>query len=145
MGRGRNGGNRRGRISAAQTAYTPARKLDAAGIKELARLKPEVASEIKRFMKDHKTRRVSFVNHGANYELYMAEGADLTFYAPNGNVRSEGMITESTIGAANTGFNYAVNQRTPPLPEGTWVVEKNLSLGQWYATVHYIGTPRLGG
>lgn len=148
MGDHKGGAGRKGRgvrVAAAQTAYTQPRKLDAAGIKELGRLQPEVAAQVKAFMKEHSTRRISFVNHAANYELYMGEGADLTFYAPNGNVRSEGMITESTIGAANTGFNYAVNQRTPPLPEGTWVVEENLFLGQWSATVHYVGTPRLGG
>lgn len=145
MGRGTSGASRQGRVSSAQTAYTPARKLDAAGIKELGTLQPEVAAQVKAFMKEYKTRKISFVNHAADYELYMAEGARLTFYAPNGRVRNENMVTNDTVGARNTGFNYAVNQRTPPLPEGTWIVEQHSPYGGYSATVHYIGTPRLGG
>lgn len=145
MGRGRNGGNRRGRIVAAQTAYTPARPLNAAGIREIARLQPEVAAQVKAFMKEHGIRKASFVNHAADYEMYLAEGAKLTFYAPNGNVKSGSMVGNNTVGAANTGFDYGTNQRTPPLPEGTWVVEMPQPYGGYSITVHYVGTPRLGG
>lgn len=114
-------------------------QLTAAAIKELFAIAPEVAAKVKALQTSHRTRKVSFDTKPAGYQYILGEGERLTFYAPNGKTMATNMVTESTLGCANTGVNYAVNQPTPPLPEGTWIVSHELFLGKWFIHVYYVG------
>ena len=114
-------------------------KLTAAGVKEIAKLHPAVAEQVKTTMQQRRTRKAWLYVQAAGYQHCLSEGERVTFYAPNGKTLNANMVTESTLGAANTGINYAVNQNTPPLPEGTWIVSEELFLGQWYVYVYYVG------
>lgn len=114
-------------------------KVTAAGLKELAKLAPQVAADVDHLRKRYRTRRISYQAHPAGWQCYLAEGASYKFYPPNGKALATHMVSENTLGARNDGVNYHVGERTPAMPEGTWVVEFELFLGQPYINLHYIG------
>ncbi len=120
-------------------------KINAAGRKELKTLAPKVSEKIEELAAKYRTRNVRFENHAAGWNMYLAESARYSIFAPNGNVRTTAMVGENTIGAANDGMNYLVGKDTPGLPEGTWVVEFELFLGHPYITAHYVGQMQLTG
>lgn len=114
-------------------------KVTAAGLKELKKLAPQVASEVTELCKRHSTRRVHFHPHAAGWQAFLAEGSSCTFYPPNGNSLNTTMVSQDTVGSKNDGINYHVGARTPAMPEGTWVVEFMRFMGAPYIVVHYVG------
>lgn len=117
--------------------------INAAGLKELKSLSPAVFTKVDALKKHYRLRKVGFSAKAANYQYYLAEGAECTFYAPNGNVCSAKMVSESTLGAANDGLNYHVGKFTPELPEGTWIVEFEIFLGKPMISVIYVSALQL--
>lgn len=77
--------------------------------------------------------------YSAGYQRYLGEGEKISFFTPDGKSVGANMVSESTLGATPNGFNYAVGQSTPPLPEGTWIVCFEWFLGKPVLTVEYIG------
>jgi hypothetical protein len=119
------------------------KKMNAADLKELAKVAPAVAAEVKAMQDRYRTRNIRLEVHPAGWQCYLGEGARYKFFAPNGNVLGANMVNESTMGAANTGVNYRVNEMTPAFPEGTWVTEFELFLGKPFIVVHYVGVRAL--
>jgi len=119
--------------------------LNAAAIKEIGRIRPDVASHIKGLQDRHHVRKVGFSLRPAGFRENFGEGYRYKFFAPEGKVLATNMVTESTLGAMNTGINYCVGQDTPPMPEGTWIVADYLFLGKWYISVTYVGQIALAG
>jgi len=114
-------------------------KLTAATLKEIAKVKPQVAEQVRRTMRERRTRKAWLHVSPAGYRHPLGEGERLTVYAPNGRTLHTSMVSESTLGAANDGVNYHVGEQTPPLPEGTWIVSEELFLGHWHIRVRYVG------
>ena len=119
-------------------------KINKAQRNEIKRLAPAVGAEIEALATFYRTRNVHFESHAAGWQMYLGEGIKYTVHAPNGKTLHASMVSESTIGAANTGVNYHVGEETPGMPEGTWVVEFQLFLGHPYITAHYVGPMALG-
>lgn len=117
--------------------------LTAAHLTEVKRLNPSAHATIMQHKTERKLRKIGFRTKPAGYCRYLAEGEKISFHAPNGKSTSANMVTESTVGAVQRGFNYAVGQYTPPLPEGTWIVSLELFLGKWALSVEYVGALQL--
>ena len=118
-------------------------KMNAVMIKEMAKVKPEVAEKVVALKRQWHTQSVRYEVHSAPWQMYLGEGESVTIYAPNGKSRSTRMVSENTIGAANDGINYHVAEATPGMPEGTWVVTFELFLGKPFIDVHYVGVSQL--
>ena len=113
--------------------------LTAAHLKEIAKLNPAAHEKIMEFKTRYNLRKISFLTKPAGYTRYLGEGEKISFHASNGKSTSANMVTESTLGAMPSGFNYAVGQHTPPLPEGTWIVCGEWFLGKFFLSVEYVG------
>ncbi len=113
--------------------------LTAAHLKEIAKLNPSAHAQIMEFKTRYHLRKIDFRAKPAGYERYLGEGEKISFHASNGKSTSANMVTESTLGCLHDGFNYAVGQRTPPLPEGTWIVSGEFFLGKFCLSVEYVG------
>lgn len=114
-------------------------KITAAGLKELTKLQPAVAENVRRYQQQYRTRNVTFEQHPAGYRFYLGEGETYTFYSKTGERKSATMLSGDTVGAAVHNFSHNVNDRTPAAPEGTWAVEFSLFMGKPFITVHYVG------
>jgi hypothetical protein len=118
-------------------------KVTAAGLKEISRLAPQVASEVAELCKRHHTRRVNFCQHASGWQMYLAEGTSYEFFPENGKSMMARMLSADTIGSKSDGINYYVGAQTPAIPEGTWIVEFQRFMGTPYITVHYVGQTAL--
>lgn len=99
-----------------------------------------VRTAVRDLMKRYNTRRVSARARDAGYRHYFGEGRTIQFFAPNGRTLTADMISESTVGAARGvgGINYAVNEYSPPLPSGTYVVDSGRFMGQPDIDITYV-------
>lgn len=120
-------------------------KLNAAALRELQAIQPEVHAVLVEFQKERRTRKLFYESKARGFKLYLAEGAHYQFFSPGGEVLVADMISDNTVGArgGHGGINYQVGKYTPGLPEGTWVVETELFLGTWIAHVYCIGVNQL--
>lgn len=100
----------------------------------------DVRTAVRELMDRYKTRRVNARARDAGYRHYLAEGARNQFFVPGGGYLRADMISENTVGGARGtgGINYAVNQYTPPLPSGTYVVEHTNYMGQHNIDITYV-------
>ena len=117
--------------------------LTAAHLKEIAKLNPSAHAQIMEFKTRYTLRKIGFRSKPAGYERYLGEGERIAFFTPQGKSTSANMATNETAGCQVQGFNQAVGQRTPPLPEGTWIVACELFLGKWFINVEYVGQLQL--
>ena len=145
MGKHTSGGGRR--VTSARAAAGTGTALDIPGqgrritSKEIDTIdNADVRTTVRDLMKRYNTRRVSARARDAGYTHYFAEGRDIQFFAPNGRSLSANMVSENTIGAARGvgGINYAVNQYSPPLPSGTYVVDSGRFMGQADIDITYV-------
>ena len=114
-------------------------KLTTAQIKQLP--KP-VQDKVMALRKQYRTRHTAFEQKSPGETIYLEEGARYTFFNQRLEAMQANMVSSDTIGAANTGVNYAVGQRIP-MPAGAWVVEFELFLGKPFVNVHHFGTFQL--
>ena len=136
MGKRNAGGGRR--VTSARTAAGTGTALEIPGQGRRIKSKEidgidnaDVRRTVRSLMERYNTRRVSARAKDEGYRHYFAEGKDIQFFAPNGRTLTANVVSENTIGAARGvgGINYAVNQYSPPLPSGTYVVESGYFMG----------------
>ncbi len=145
MGKHTTGGGRR--VTSARTASGTGTALEIPGqgrritAKEVDSIdNAGVRTTVRDLMKRYGTRRVNARAKDEGYRHYFAEGKDIQFFAPNGRTLTANVVSENTIGAARGvgGINYAVNQYSPPLPSGTYVVESGYFMGQADIDITYV-------
>jgi len=93
--------------------------------------------------KRYRTRNVRYEQLAPGGTIYLDEGASYTFWNTAGRQMKVNMVSQSTIGAINTGVNYAIGERVP-LPQGCWAVEFELFMGKPFITIYHTGPHTLG-
>ena len=111
-------------------------KLTAAVRKTLPK---HVAAKVVALQKRYRTTKATLTVHDTDWQMYIAEGASYNvFHVGTGKDTSFTAMSERTLHAGGSPISYAVGQRCPAFPAGTFVVEFELFLGKPVIDVHQV-------
>lgn len=118
--------------------------INAAVQKHIAEFRPDVAQKIAELKKKYRIRKADLTVRPTGWACYFGEGEKYDFYVASSNlVLSVGTVSERTMGMQGDALSYAVGKTSPPLKEGSWVINHGLFLGKGFIHVTYVGTLQL--